>query len=258
MQFITGRKIITLSALIMSSILALSSSALAQETNSFTGDAGAIANRLNPVLPYSGSQQQPRLKKIMIKNLAGQNSNLVIDRGHRVNLFIPFAPGSAKLPSKAKKLLEEVGGALEELNESRRQFLVIGHTDATGTQQSNKRLSLRRAMAVRTYILKQFNINPHRLLAVGVGESDPYDRQKPNARKNRRIEVVLVADDRRDLSLSYNDRMKTQHQPSNAVCDSYQGVRLQDIRPQHMDMDYYGARTAVRCVTSMKRKQDRR
>ena len=258
MQFITGRKIITLSALIMSGMLALPGSALAQKADSFTGDAGAIANRLNPVLPYSGSQRQPRLKKIMTENLAGQNRKFVVDRGHRVNLFIHFTPGSAKLPPKARKLLEEVGGALEELNESGRQFLIIGHTDATGTQQSNKRLSQQRAIAVRTYILKHFNINPRRLLAIGVGESDPYDRQKPNARKNRRIEVVLVAHGKRDLNLSYNDRMKTQHQQPNAVCNSYQGVRLQDIRPQHMEMDYYDARTAVRCVTSLKRKQDRR
>jgi hypothetical protein len=34
------------------------------------------------------------------------------------------------------------------------------------------------------------------------------------------------------------------------VCKSYRGKKLRDIRPQHMDMDDYDARTPVPCATA--------
>jgi len=68
---------------------------------------------------------------------------------------------------------------------------VAGHTDSVGTEEYNMGLSLRRANAVRNYLVDK-GIEADRLTVKGYGESQPIaDNATAEGRfQNRRVELI--------------------------------------------------------------------
>ena len=74
---------------------------------------------------------------------------------------------------------------------------VKGHTDTVGSAEANQILSERRAAAVRDYLINKFGVDPSRLVAVGLGQTQllvPTPDNTPNA-QNRRVQVVNIGSD---------------------------------------------------------------
>jgi outer membrane protein OmpA-like peptidoglycan-associated protein len=73
------------------------------------------------------------------------------------------------------------------------QILVEGHTDATGSEEFNLRLSQDRANAVRSALVAG-GVDPSKISAEGFGESQPVaSNDTPAGRQqNRRVEIVIV------------------------------------------------------------------
>lgn len=69
---------------------------------------------------------------------------------------------------------------------------IAGHTDSTGAESYNQQLSMRRAIAVKNYLLDQ-GIDPSMLETIGYGESRPVaDNATADGRaQNRRVEITL-------------------------------------------------------------------
>ena len=69
---------------------------------------------------------------------------------------------------------------------------VIGHTDSVGSEESNQRLSERRALAVGNYLAAQ-GVAPGRIIARGFGETRPIaSNATPQGRaQNRRVEIRI-------------------------------------------------------------------
>jgi OOP family OmpA-OmpF porin len=68
--------------------------------------------------------------------------------------------------------------------------IIEGHTDSTGSDAYNQRLSEQRAKAVRDYIVSK-GIDPSRLEANGVGESQPVADNKTAEGRAQNRRVVL-------------------------------------------------------------------
>jgi outer membrane protein OmpA-like peptidoglycan-associated protein len=70
--------------------------------------------------------------------------------------------------------------------------LITGHTDSSGDESWNERLSLERANTVATYI-EGGGIAATRLIVAGAGSSEPIAENDTSYSRslNRRIEVVL-------------------------------------------------------------------
>ena len=68
-----------------------------------------------------------------------------------------------------------------------------GHTDSIGTDEYNKKLSIRRAESVKKYLVEKFGAPASRITTVGFGESKPVaTNDTPEGRqKNRRV-VALI------------------------------------------------------------------
>ena len=73
-------------------------------------------------------------------------------------------------------------------------LLIVGHTDAVGTNEYNQALSQRRATAAANYLASQ-GVNSARLQAVGRGETEPLATNGTEAGRqlNRRVEIAIVA-----------------------------------------------------------------
>jgi len=70
---------------------------------------------------------------------------------------------------------------------------IAGHTDNTGTQEINKKLSQDRADAVRDYLIKN-GITADRVTAKGYGDTEPVadNSTEEGRQKNRRTEVRII------------------------------------------------------------------
>jgi OOP family OmpA-OmpF porin len=101
--------------------------------------------------------------------------------GFRIN----FALNSASIPRQAVSSLDAVGDFMEQ--ESQIALLIEGHTDASGSDAYNQRLSERRAAAVQKYLTQVYRIDPSRIVARGLGETEPL-LENPFDGKNRRVE----------------------------------------------------------------------
>ena len=71
-----------------------------------------------------------------------------------------------------------------------------GYTDSTGAEAYNMKLSERRAMAVRDYLVKEAGVDSLKITVVGHGGADPVaDNKTPEGRaKNRRVEISILSE----------------------------------------------------------------
>jgi OOP family OmpA-OmpF porin len=77
-------------------------------------------------------------------------------------------------------------------------FQIIGHTDSVGPEEYNQKLSLRRAEAVRDFVLRKYEVDPNIIKVSGKGESEPVadNSTKAGRAKNRRVEVIIAVRER--------------------------------------------------------------
>ncbi|MDE0636748.1 MAG: OmpA family protein [Candidatus Poribacteria bacterium] len=66
---------------------------------------------------------------------------------------------------------------------------IEGHSDSLGDARTNQALSEKRANSIKTYLINSGKVPAKRLTAVGLGESQPID--KNSQEKNRRIDIVI-------------------------------------------------------------------
>ncbi len=103
---------------------------------------------------------------------------------------IYFASGKHTLLSKSFKGLDEVAQIMKDNAET--ILSIDGHTDNTGSDELNQKLSENRAAAVKNYLVKK-GVEESRLTAAGHGPSNPVADNKTAAgrQKNRRVELKL-------------------------------------------------------------------
>jgi outer membrane protein OmpA-like peptidoglycan-associated protein len=104
---------------------------------------------------------------------------------------LKFAFNKADLQPSDKELLSRIAGILITSHDY--TISVNGHTDDVGSDAYNKKLSERRAQAVRDYLV-QAGLSPEILSVEGHGKSLPLVRGTSEAAraKNRRVELGLV------------------------------------------------------------------
>ena len=104
-----------------------------------------------------------------------------------LSLPVRFEFDSAAILPEARDQLDAVAEGIKLLPPERRVF-IEGHTDATGSEDYNQRLSRRRAAAVKQYLAQRHGIAPQRLRELGLGERQPIEGLDPFAPDNRRVQ----------------------------------------------------------------------
>ena len=97
----------------------------------------------------------------------------------------------AVLKPAGKARLDDLVDKLKAVNLE--VIIAVGHTDSIGTKAYNLKLSLRRANAVKAYLVSK-GIPANRIYTEGKGKSQPIadNRTKEGRAKNRRVEIEVV------------------------------------------------------------------
>lgn len=104
-----------------------------------------------------------------------------------LSLPVQFNFDSADILPAARPQLDALAEGIRRLGADKR-VVIEGHTDAAGSDTYNESLSLRRAQAVKRYLVAMHRIDPARLQALGLGEYAPLPGIDPHAGKNRRVQ----------------------------------------------------------------------
>lgn len=112
---------------------------------------------------------------------------------------LTFAPGEAVIEEAGDGQLARLSDKLEDC--SRAVFMIGGHTDSQGREESNLALSIARAEAVRAALISR-GVAPNQLVSKGYGESEPIaDNDTEEGREiNRRITFTLLAEQDADAA----------------------------------------------------------
>ena len=108
---------------------------------------------------------------------------------YAADAFFDFDKSVLKPEGRAK--LDDLVGKIQGINLE--VIIAVGHTDSVGTDTYNQRLSVRRAEAVKGYLVSK-GIERNRVYTEGNGEKQPVaDNKTSEGRaKNRRVEIEVV------------------------------------------------------------------
>jgi outer membrane protein OmpA-like peptidoglycan-associated protein len=106
-----------------------------------------------------------------------------------------FETNSATLSSSSQDALTKFAQSLQ--NNPETNVAISGHTDNTGSDAINQPLSERRAESVANFLVGK-GVSASRLTKVGNGSHQPVaeNNTSEGRAKNRRVEVVIVANDK--------------------------------------------------------------
>lgn len=101
-----------------------------------------------------------------------------------------FEAGNFRLSHAGEENLLELAMTLRSNNGP---VTVVGHTDSTGSEESNLALSRKRAEAVANFLLESTGMDTGAILTEGMGENHPVadNKTKEGRAKNRRVEIVF-------------------------------------------------------------------
>lgn len=142
------------------------------------------ANELEKQLEEEIKKGQIRLKRV--------HEKIIINIDEKIS----FDTGKADLKKNVLNALDKISKILSNYPEN--TIMIEGHTDNVPIHnmwfRDNWQLSTERALAVLNYLLRNTNLNPSRLAAVGYGEYQPevLNDSDENRALNRRVDIVVI------------------------------------------------------------------
>lgn len=146
------------------------------------GAAGAVIGRR---MDKQAEELDAELEGASVERV-GEGIQVTFDSG------ILFDFDSHTLRSASRDNLSELARTLQDYPGS--DVIVIGHTDSSGNENYNQKLSTERAEAARSFLMNQ-GVASDRVEAKGLGESEPVESNDSEAGRqaNRRVEVAIFA-----------------------------------------------------------------
>jgi len=111
------------------------------------------------------------------------------------NSGLLFDLDKSELREQSKQNLNNLGNILNKYEDT--NILIEGHTDSTGTEEYNMKLSKERSESVASY-MGQIQVKSTRFTVVGYGEMQPIatNDTTDGRQLNRRVEVAIMANEK--------------------------------------------------------------
>jgi outer membrane protein OmpA-like peptidoglycan-associated protein len=160
-----------------------------------------VGGVIGGVIGHQMDQQAKKLEQNIpgaIVERVGEGIQVTFESG------LLFDYDSDRVKPEAAANLRSLAASLGEYPNS--SLLIVGHTDAQGSDAYNQGLSDRRARSTALYLASQ-GVTADRLQTVGRGETEPVAPNDSDAgmQKNRRVEVAIYA------SEAFRNQLKAQY-----------------------------------------------
>ena len=151
----------------------------------------AVGGTAGAVIGHQMDQQAKELKQNIpgaVVERVGEGLQVTFESG------LLFDYDSDVLRAPARENLSSLAASLDKYPGT--DLLIVGHTDAQGSDSYNMTLSERRAAAAANYLVAQ-GVSRERLRSTGRGESEPVasNDTETDRQKNRRVEVAIYANE---------------------------------------------------------------
>ena len=149
------------------------------------GTAGALIGRH---MDKQAEELRRDLEGVDVERV-GEGIKITFDSG------LMFETDSYILNNESQENLDQLAAILKKYDDT--NIVVEGHTDNTGSESYNEKLSLNRAQQVSSY-LRSRDVSGSRLETIAFGESQPIADNSTSAgrKQNRRVEVAIFANNR--------------------------------------------------------------
>lgn len=138
------------------------------------------------------TKQLTKTRKDLYRHLNATDPNYLTGDSTQYDLTTcdGFKTGSYVLTPKAHVILDTIASQLKE--NTAWSVKIKGHTDNVGSDAINQRLSLKRAEAVKTYLVKK-SIEAKRISTEGLAATKPIvcNDDEASRAKNRRVEIIV-------------------------------------------------------------------
>jgi outer membrane protein OmpA-like peptidoglycan-associated protein len=160
---------------------------ITKERRDLAAEVGALEG--SAIRNYMDNQEQALREQL-------RGSSIKVHRdGDILRLEIPsqvtFAVGKSEIRAQLYPMLSTLAKVVAEY--SKTMIVIIGHTDDSGSLQTNMQLSQQRAEAVKNYLLSQ-QLDARRIEIHGEGPNYPLlpNSTAANRAANRRVEILLA------------------------------------------------------------------
>ena len=143
---------------------------------------------------YVWSQQMEQRRQTMQRATVGTGVQVSQTPDNQLKLDIPsdvsFDTGRADIRPNLRPILDQFASGLS--SQPNTEVRIIGHTDSTGSDELNDRLSLQRAQSTRDYLAAR-GVDPRQMVIAGRGKHEPIADNNTAAGRaqNRRVEIFL-------------------------------------------------------------------
>lgn len=173
---------------------AVAGAVIGSATGNNAGRGAVIGGALGAVAGNVWSRHMEEKKKALEQATAGTGMEVSRTSDNQLKLNVPadvsFDVGRADIKPQLRQVLEQFAQGLQ--NQPTTHVRIVGHADATGSDEANNYLSAQRAQSVRNFLVDR-GVNGSRVETVGRGSREPIatnDTAEGRAR-NRRVEIFL-------------------------------------------------------------------
>ena len=108
----------------------------------------------------------------------------------QVRFDVLFDPDTSLIRPGSYGMIGSLADALSDPKLRPYKFLIVDHTESGGRRDNNLTLSQRRADSIRDVLVSTFKISNKRLVALGLGEEQLQDSNKPASPVNARVQII--------------------------------------------------------------------
>ncbi len=110
----------------------------------------------------------------------------------QVRFDIVFDPDSSLVRPASYQTVGSIADALTDPKLRPYRYLIVDHVESAGRRDHNLILSQRRADSIRDVLINTFKVAPKRLQALGLGEEQLQDTNRPAGPANARVQIIAI------------------------------------------------------------------